>query len=82
MIKIDYNESGKMSKKKESFGNLHRDLSDEDYKLELLFSQQLINDKLVQVRANLSKIVWVMAIIIILYILSEGFSLLSFRSGF
>lgn len=60
----------KMSKKKEVFFEEHRELNDENYKLELLYSQQIISNKLERVRSNLSFIVWVIVISIILAIVA------------
>ncbi len=55
--------------KKNIFIKNHENLSKEEYDLELLYSQQLIYDKLEKIRSNTSSIVWFIIIGIILSIL-------------
>ncbi|WP_117881964.1 hypothetical protein [Aureibaculum luteum] len=59
----------KISKKESTFNAERTGITDEQFKLELLYSQQIKIDKLEKIRNNLSTIVWVIAIILILSII-------------
>ena len=64
-------ESKKIRKKLE-FLEKHKNLSEEEYKMELLYSQQLIFDKVSRIKADVSFITWVIVIVIVLS-LTMGF---------
>ena len=58
-----------MHKSKQRFLEKHSDLSNEDYKLEMLYAQKIIHGKLHRIRSNLTKILWLMVILISVSIL-------------
>ena len=59
-----------MEKSKQKFFKKYDDLSDQDYRLELLWSQKIIHGKLHRIRKNLTRVNWIVAIFIIIFILS------------
>lgn len=59
-----------MEKSKQNFFKKYEDLSDQDYRLELLWSQKIIQSKLHRIRKNLTRINWIVATFIIIFILS------------
>ncbi|QCX40129.1 hypothetical protein FF125_17370 [Aureibaculum algae] len=61
--------SRKVSKSEASFNSKRTGITEEQFKLELLYAQQIKIDKLEKIRSNISKIVWVIAIMLILSIL-------------
>lgn len=61
----------KLSKHQEAFNEKYKDLNDNDYKLKTLYFQISSFEKLEKIRANLSTIVWVIAILLILSIISS-----------
>jgi len=49
---------------KQRFFENNRDLSNDDYKLEMLYAQKIIHGKLHRIRSNLTKILWSIVILI------------------
>ena len=53
-----------MHHNKQRFFENNRDLSNDDYKLEMLYAQKIIYGKLHRIRSNLTKILWSIVILI------------------
>jgi len=67
---FDFLIRNKVHKSKQRFFEKHSDLSNEDYKLEMLYAQKIIHGKLHRIRSNLTKILWSMVVLIGVCILS------------
>jgi len=50
---------------KEKFFEKHKEISEGDFRLELLWSQKIIHGKLHRIRKNLTRIVWITMIAVI-----------------
>ena len=61
------------SHRKKKFMEHYSKLSEHDYKLELLYSQQMTRNKLEKIRANLKIIIWTMACFILVAIICTFF---------
>lgn len=61
------------SHRKKKFMEHYKKLSEQDYKLELLYSQQMTRNKLEKIRANLNIIIWTIAIFILVAIVCTFF---------
>jgi len=61
------------SQRKKKFKERYSKLSEQDYKLELLYSQQMTRHKLEKIRANLNIIIWSIATFIIVAIVCTFF---------
>jgi len=61
------------SHRKKKFMEHYSKLSEQDYKLELLYSQQMTRHKLEKIRANLSIIIWTIATLILVAIICTFF---------
>jgi len=57
------------SKHKQNFFEKHDEISDNDYKLEMLWAQKIIHGKLRRIRLNLTRIFWSLVVIIFLTII-------------
>ena len=64
---MDQNGKGKH---KQKFFEKYDSITDKDYKLELLWSQRIIQGKLHRIRKNVSRIFWVLIAFMIVFILS------------
>ena len=60
----------KVSKHQEAFNEKYKDLSEKDYRLKMLYSQQVSLEKQEKIRKNLSTIVWVIAVLLMLSVVS------------
>lgn len=58
-----------MEKNKQHFFNKYSELSDKNYKLELLWSQKIIHGKLHKIRTNVTFIKWLLVVFLITTIL-------------
>ncbi|QCX40610.1 hypothetical protein FF125_20000 [Aureibaculum algae] len=67
------------SHRKKKFMDHYSKLSEQDYKLEVLYSQQITRQKLEKIRANLSIIIWTMATFIVVAIICTFFVV--YRAG-
>ena len=65
--------------RKKKFMDHYSKLSEQDYKLEVLYSQQMTRQKLEKIRANLSIIIWTMATFIVVAIICTFFVV--YRAG-
>ena len=65
----------KGEKRKQEFIINHENLSDKDYKLELLYSQQLMYDNIVKIKSDVSVLTWIIVIIIAISIIGFFLSL-------
>ncbi len=61
------------SHRKKKFMEHYSKLSEQDYKLELLYSQQMTRQKLEKIRANLNVIIWTIATFILVAIICTIF---------
>ena len=64
---MDQNGKGKH---KQKFFEKHDNITDKDYKLEMLWSQRIIQGKLHRIRKNVWRIFWVLITFMIVFILS------------
>ena len=64
---MDQNGKGKH---KQKFFEKYDKISDKDYRLEMLWSQRIIQGKLHRIRKNVSRIFWVLIAFMIVFILS------------
>jgi hypothetical protein len=62
--------SNGMDKNKLKFFEKYDNISDKIYKLEVLWSQRIIQGKLHRIRKNLTRIFWVLVAFLIVFILS------------
>ena len=63
---MDQNGKGKH---KQKFFEKYDTITDKDYKLEMLWSQRIIQGKLHRIRLNITRILWTVAIFIVIGIL-------------
>ncbi len=63
---MDQNGKGKH---KQKFFKKYDTITDKDYKLEMLWSQRIIQGKLHRIRLNITRILWTVAIFIVIGIL-------------
>ena len=56
-------------KHKQKFFKKYDTITDKDYKLEMLWSQRIIQGKLHRIRLNITRILWTVAIFIVIGIL-------------
>lgn len=61
------------ARRKKKFMEHYSKLSEQDYKLELLYSQQMTRQKLEKIRANLNIIIWTIATFILVAIICTFF---------
>ncbi len=61
------------SHRKKKFIEHYKELSEQDYKLELLYSQQMTRNKLEKIRANLSIVIWTIVAFILVAIVCTFF---------
>ena len=59
-----------MGKHKQKFFEKYDNITDKDYKLEMLWSQRIIQGKLHRIRKNVSRIFWVLIAFVFVFILS------------
>jgi len=64
---MDQNGKGKH---KQKFFEKYDTITDKDYKLEILWSQRIIQGKLHRIRKNLTRIFWVLSAFLIVFTLS------------
>lgn len=57
------------SKHKQKFFKKYDKISDNDYKLEMLWSQRIIQGKLHRIRLNITRVLWTVAFFIVIMIL-------------